>query len=827
MKHGTLAPVAFALATLCVYASTMYPSAAGGDATEFAFIACDFPAVPHPPGYPTFALLTAFASRAFRAMRFGGPAWGSNFASASCGAAASGVLYAAIRDAVGGRREGSTTIATHAAAALGAGLFACGKNTWTNTIQSEVFGLNNLFVAAAVYFTVAFARDNAVAPPPDRSAAAFKHALKGAFTCGLAMSNQHTFALVGTPLATWVLLRGLFAGAKSLRSPSRLLAVLSVPFLGLTPYAYLVLASGTRPGWRNGRNTPRGGNTPGAWGETRSRDGFWTHVTRAEYGTFTLFSGEGSRDHRARLGITRYARNLHDDTGGIAPWLMLAAVIGGVSAWARERRRRRRRRRRNEKNASDATTETRELALAGSCHGLAPVVVAYALYTVGFQLLANLPIEKDLYAGVSRRFWMQSDVLAGFVAGAGAAFATSRTIALLALGGDGRGRGAMRNDANANRRRAFFEFAALGIVLALLCSRVVADYRAMDQSGNAYYERFGREMLRPLPKGARLIVRGDLITNSARYVQRCLGYRKDVQMVDMAMLTYKWFVKTQSGNFKSFHWPGTHYHPNEPPHGFSMRALLDLNYHKDSSAIFLAGGWHDDDPSTVGHYDTMPFGIADEIVKLPAAGGAATRGLPFKSLKKFYKRRAKALPNMTFSDGGGGNFASRAMSRHVLPRFGGDREVSLAEKYPEGTWERVVMTDYHGARHKLAHALLSWGIAAADVATRESGVDDASSSSASKAKDDRVYAFETSAAIIEACVSEHPPPVPSFYYRNLGICRQRAWGERREKTEHHAKMVTAFKAYLAAVDAEGGEREGGYDAIAGIVLEAERGSMVA
>jgi len=137
------------------------------------------------------------------------------------------------------------------------------------------------------------------------------------------------------------------------------------------------------------------------------------------------------------------------------------------------------------------------------------------------------------------------------------------------------------------------------------------------------------------------------------------------------------------------------------------------------------------------------------------------------------------------------------------------------------------MTDYHGARHKLAHALLSWGIAAADVATRESGVDDASSSSASKAKDDRVYAFETSAAIIEACVSEHPPPVPSFYYRNLGICRQRAWGERREKTEHHAKMVTAFKAYLAAVDAEGGEREGGYDAIAGIVLEAERGSMVA
>ena len=49
-------PLAMGLATLAVYASTLFPSAAGGDASEFAFVACDA-SVPHPPGYPTFTMM--------------------------------------------------------------------------------------------------------------------------------------------------------------------------------------------------------------------------------------------------------------------------------------------------------------------------------------------------------------------------------------------------------------------------------------------------------------------------------------------------------------------------------------------------------------------------------------------------------------------------------------------------------------------------------------------------------------------------------------------------------------------------------------------------
>lgn len=92
-------PLLAALTVLAVYVTTMFPSAAGGDATELAFIACDA-AVPHPPGYPTFTMLASLSSRVFSGIPGFSPAYGSNLASAVTGAVAAGVLFAAIHTAV-------------------------------------------------------------------------------------------------------------------------------------------------------------------------------------------------------------------------------------------------------------------------------------------------------------------------------------------------------------------------------------------------------------------------------------------------------------------------------------------------------------------------------------------------------------------------------------------------------------------------------------------------------------------------------------------------------------------------------------------------------
>lgn len=66
--------------------------------------------------------------------------------------------------------------------------------------------------------------------------------------------------------------------------------------LGLTPYAYLPMAS------------PRA--LHGSWGEVDSLRGFLVHVLRQEYGTFRLFSG--AEAHETRFMIVRLRVRLYD-----------------------------------------------------------------------------------------------------------------------------------------------------------------------------------------------------------------------------------------------------------------------------------------------------------------------------------------------------------------------------------------------------------------------------------------------------------------------------------------------------------------------------------
>ena len=90
------------VASLALYWRTLYPSVAGGDATEFAFHACQW-GVPHPPGYPTFAvavnLSNAVLGPLFRALGVrSSPAHRANLTGALFGALANvGVFLAGAR----------------------------------------------------------------------------------------------------------------------------------------------------------------------------------------------------------------------------------------------------------------------------------------------------------------------------------------------------------------------------------------------------------------------------------------------------------------------------------------------------------------------------------------------------------------------------------------------------------------------------------------------------------------------------------------------------------------------------------------------------------
>ena len=50
--------------------------------------------------------------------------------------------------------------------------------------------------------------------------------------------------------------------------------------------------------------------------------------------------------------------------------------------------------------------------------------------------------------------------------------------------------------------------------------------------------------------------------------------------------------------------------------------LIDANYGDGSVPIFMAGGWHEEDFSHVGHYEHQPFGMVDSaprVLVLPTA----------------------------------------------------------------------------------------------------------------------------------------------------------------------------------------------------------------
>jgi len=69
--------------------------------------------------------------------------------------------------------------------------------------------------------------------------------------------------------------------------------------------------------------------------------------------------------------------------------------------------------------------------------------------------------------------------------------------------------------------------AYLSVCMCTLCGmesetrgyQVGVHYSAMDQSSNQYVKQYGAMHLEMMPRNAILIVKGDVITNSIRYLQ--------------------------------------------------------------------------------------------------------------------------------------------------------------------------------------------------------------------------------------------------------------------------------------------------------------------
>jgi len=221
------------------------------------------------------------------------------------------------------------------------------------------------------------------------------------------------------------------------------------------------------------------------------------------------------------------------------------------------------------------------------------MMVCFIFYVTVFHWLSNLPLELNpLFYEVHTRFWLQPNLIAF----------SWMSLALEWL---------------AQRSGRMRRLVAAVITLTLVTCQVMFNYRNLDHSNSHHIRLYGLMHLEKLPPNSVLLVKGDIITNSIRYLQRCEGLRPDVQHLDQAMMTYNWFVKKQSRHF-NITFPRSVYHPYKQE-GYSMEEFLDANLPSRAgekqtncrrrgkeeeeeeeacaapSPFFLCGGWYHDE----------------------------------------------------------------------------------------------------------------------------------------------------------------------------------------------------------------------------------------
>ncbi|OQR91947.1 hypothetical protein ACHHYP_04172 [Achlya hypogyna] len=368
---------------------------------------------------------------------------------------------------------------------------------------------------------------------------------------------------------------------------------------------------------------------PGSWGDVTSVAGFVHHLRRGDYGTFRLFSTDKETEGLS-LRLQLYFADLVQRQGGYV--LGPLALVGCGSS------------------------------LVHGHHAVgALVLITFTVYVVGFHALANLPLNEGLLYGVHMRFWQQPNIIAFLWAGLGLGYLLGRVPS-----------GALRRGV------------ALASLLCVGVGQLHTWHHVSDQSQATYIAQYAKALLKPLPPNALLFVNYDLQWTAMRYLQRCENYRPDVTILNLSMMTYKWFA-TKRALYPKLTFPGSHLVPASlhvsavvvQEGGFSLLQLLEANSKRYAKAgIFLGGQLNYKDADLLASYTFVPHGLLDKFHRVS---------------KPVYKRLDKWHTQLT---------RQLATVHAELPAL------PPPDKYNDETWEWTVARDYHMKRLSIATFLL-------------------------------------------------------------------------------------------------------------------------
>ena len=270
---------------LIVYTLTLAPCVTGEDSGEFIAAAYRL-GIPHPPGYPLYALV----AHGFTWLPFGDVAWRVNFCSAFFMAAAA-VLAALI--AVLFTRS-------RLAGAVAAFAFAFSHEAWQQAVIAEVYGLNAFLIALALFLTLLWHTGKTRGTSND----ALLRAL--AVVCGLGQGAHNTMTIVAPILALYIFCadgapwrRWKFYGGLALLSIASAIAI----------YLYLPLRSLANP--------------PLDWGNPETLENFWNVVRRKQFAFMFTQYPHGLLRFIHQMGALSLMWGRE-----FAPWCIVLALLG-------------------------------------------------------------------------------------------------------------------------------------------------------------------------------------------------------------------------------------------------------------------------------------------------------------------------------------------------------------------------------------------------------------------------------------------------------------------------------------------------------------------
>jgi Protein of unknown function (DUF2723) len=321
------------LVALLLYTLTLAPTVTLVDSGELILAARGL-GVAHPPGFPLWVMLAHLASL----LPFGNVAARINFSSAFFAALACAMLTLVVAEllvtasCVGGR-ERKRKLAKQArkfddwtgsnflifAPGAGAGLLlAFSRTLWSYATITEVYTLNAL-LTLLVFFMVVRWRRRIIETRKDSNAQVTTHdtwIYAAAFLFGLALGVHHVTVGLTLPAVAAVVYRT--QGLKFFTSRRLLYAALISIGALVAVYAYLPLAASRSPVMN--------------WGNPRSLQEIWWHITGRQYRVFFVFSS-------AIMGaqFVEFCRLVSCEFG--FPWLPVTPILGLVgfaSAYKRD-----------------------------------------------------------------------------------------------------------------------------------------------------------------------------------------------------------------------------------------------------------------------------------------------------------------------------------------------------------------------------------------------------------------------------------------------------------------------------------------------------------